>query len=78
MKREKLLEKLRQALRTEENATAIYMEHLSALAGRIEIDKHLADRIHSVLDFLVKENQRHKSLVLDMIELIERTERDDW
>lgn len=78
MEKNELLLKLQEAIRTEESASAIFLEHLHALAERSGIDEHLAGNTRQVLETLIRENNRHRNILETMRERVKGEERDDW
>jgi rubrerythrin len=78
MKKTELLISLKEAIRTEESATAIYMVHLHALSERLGIDKGLVAEARQVLEHLISENKRHQTILEAFQKQVEGGERHDW
>jgi len=74
-----LLNELKEAIRTEESASAIYLTHIHAITERVGIKKNQTiEKIQSELENLIKENNRHRRLLEKLIEMIDKEDRDDW
>ncbi|MFO7883834.1 MAG: hypothetical protein R6U68_03345 [Desulfobacteraceae bacterium] len=74
-----LLNELKEAIRTEESASAIYLTHIHAITERVGIKKNQTiEKIRSELENLIKENNRHRRLLEKLIEMIDKEDRDDW
>ena len=78
MNRTDLLNAVQEAIRTEESATSIFLEHLYALTERVGIDEHLAQQTQTVLAHLIEESKRHKSILESLQARIKGDERNDW
>ena len=78
MNKADLLSALQEAVRGEESASAIFLEHLHALTERAGIDKPLAEKARNTLEHLIKENKRHKSILGSLQERIQGDDRNDW
>ncbi len=78
MKKSELLLNLREAIRTEESASSIFLEHLHAIAERAGIEEQLAGKTRRVLENLIRENSRHLKMLEEMQERVKGEERDDW
>ncbi len=78
MNKTDLLNSLQEAIRTEESASAIFLEHLHALTERTGIDELTAEETRAVLEHLIRENKRHQSILQSWQERIQGDERHDW
>ncbi|MCA1792504.1 MAG: hypothetical protein LC660_01295 [Desulfobacteraceae bacterium] len=79
MQKTQLLDELKEAIRTEESASAIYLTHIHAITERVGIKKEQTiEKIQSELNNLIKENNRHRRLLEELIDIIEKEDRDDW
>ncbi len=78
MKKSELLLNLQEAIRTEESASAIFLEHLHALTERVGIDEQIAGKTRESLEHLIRENTRHRNILETMRERVKGEERDDW
>ncbi len=74
-----LLNELKEAIRTEESASAIYLTHIHAITERVGIEKNQTiEKIQSELENLIKDNNRHRRLLEELVEMIDKEDRDDW
>jgi endonuclease III len=79
MHKTELLNELKEAIRTEETASAIYLTHIHAITERVGIKKNQTiEKIQSELNNMIKENNRHRRLLEEFIEMIDKEDRDDW
>lgn len=78
MNKTDLLDSLQEAIRKEESASAIFLAHLQALTDRLGIPQATADEARRVLDHLITENQRHKSILEALQTQIKGDQRHDW
>jgi len=76
MKREELVEVLRQAVIREESATSIYVKHLSAIISRSGLPDADIARIRETLQYLIEGNKAHKAYLISLVERIQAEERD--
>jgi rubrerythrin len=78
MKREVLIENLQDAIRREESAVSIFMKHLSAIVTRSGLDKEKLSTAETIINFLVSENKRHRSILESLLEKITREQKDAY
>ena len=78
MKKAALLEALKEALRTEESATALYVKHLDAFCTRFAVDKSFIKMIKKYVTYLINGNNKHKMICEDTIRHVEKEKRDDY
>ncbi len=78
MNKDELLLNLQEAIRSEESASAIFFEHLHALAERTGIDEHIAGETRTVLENLIRENTRHRTILEAMQKRVKGEDRNDW
>jgi rubrerythrin len=71
MRREELLSRLQEALKTEESAVTIYAGHLSAIVTRSGLPDEAISHIKKTLDELIEENKKHKRELTSLIQQIE-------
>jgi len=71
MTRDELLQKLREALKTEESAVTIYARHLSAIITRSGLSAEAISSIKKTLEALIQENKRHKQVLTTVIQEVE-------
>lgn len=77
MNSKELLESLREAARGEEGATAMYLNHISAITHRSGLEKEDAETARAIIDHLIGENEVHRRTILDIIEKMEGRRADD-
>ncbi len=79
MHKKELLNELKESIRTEESASAIYLTHLHAITERVGIKKdQTIEKIQFELNNLIKENNRHRRLLEELIKKVDKEDRDDW
>lgn len=78
MNKTDLLNVIQEAIRTEESASAIFLEHLHALTERAGIDTQLALQTQTVLASLIEENKRHRAILQSVYTRINEEDRNDW
>ena len=78
MNKTDLLNSIQEIIRTEESASAIFLEHLHALTERAGFEEILAGKARGVLEHLIKENKRHQSILEALQQQIKGDERHDW
>lgn len=78
MKKQELLEFLREAIRTEEGATVVYLKHLDAFCTRFDINKEYIDKIKESVKILIDGNKKHKEICEDTYKKILEDKRNDY
>lgn len=78
MKKSKLLEQLDNAINTEESATRIYYGHLNTLFGETGLSDDKIAKARAILDYLITENKKHKSILDAIKDKILMENRDDY
>ena len=78
MTKSELLRHLEDAVQLEDTATTVYLGHISAIVGRSGLDESSVVKVREALDLLVQENQRHKSIVEELIDDLKREEDGDF
>ena len=76
MEKQVLLKRLEEALRHEESATAVYLQHLRAVVDNLSNNKELMPEIKKVFNYLIEANRRHKDKCQSLIEEISKEESD--
>lgn len=77
MKKEKVFEQLKEALKTEESVIEIYMQHLKVLSGRFPMDKKDLDKIKSLVGIMIEESRGHKKACEKLLLELRGEKRDD-
>lgn len=70
MKKEDLLICCREAIKTEEIATTVYLKHLSAIVLRSGYRETAIQKIKETLEYLIAENTQHKKTIMYLVERI--------
>ncbi len=78
MKKNDLIDTLKEALRTEERAISVYTKHLNAFCTRFQIDKIYIDKIKKTLSYLIQGEYAHRKVCLDLIEQITKDNKSDY
>jgi len=78
MKREELLQTLKQALNTEEKAIPIYSKHLETAVLWTGIPKDKISKIKQILEQLLEDTKRHKETVTKMIQYVNEGGKDAY
>ena len=71
MKREELIRRLRDAMKTEESAIAIYSRHLAAIVDKSGLPESTSSEIKRTLKGLIDANVKHKNLISGLLMRIE-------
>lgn len=78
MKKKDLINELEEALRTEEESSAIYAQHIHALSERLDLDKKFIKEFKLITEQLIKFNKQHKVKCEELINNIKKDKRDDF
>lgn len=78
MKKDELMRHIREGIRTEESAVAIYYKHLRTVITRSGIDADTQDRIRSALEKLKAESMGHRKQLETMMAELEKDSADDF
>ena len=76
MTKQELLENMDESIRTEETASAIYLEHLKAIAARSGRNQDDVDRMRKLIEFLITENKGHKKILMELKERVSKEASD--
>jgi rubrerythrin len=71
MTREELIRHIREGIKTEESAIAIYSRHLGAIASRSGLPEPKLAQIKRTLDILIRANEEHKNLLNTLLKRIQ-------
>jgi rubrerythrin len=77
MKRDKFISIIEEAIKTEETATTIYLEHLKAFSSRFGLEASFMKEFKKKVEFLITENKKHKSICESLLKQAQKDERDD-
>ena len=77
MEKQVLLKRLDEALRNEESATSVYLQHLRAVIDNLSNNKEAMQEIRKVFNYLIEANQRHKTQCQSLIDQISKEESND-
>lgn len=77
MKKALALEQIKEAVRREEGAVAIYMRHLAALIKVARLAPAEREEMRAGIEYLVATNKAHKAALLEMAKRLEREAGDD-
>ena len=78
MKKAELLKHIKEAIRTEESATSVYLKHLTALVSRANLPPEKIEKIRESIEYLIKSNQQHSALLTQLQQQIEEDKHDDF
>ncbi|NGX56496.1 MAG: hypothetical protein K1060chlam5_00739 [Candidatus Anoxychlamydiales bacterium] len=78
MKKTKLLEALHFALKTEEVATTVYLNHIDAIVKRFDVDEDFILAAKNIIHKLIAGNRSHKKKCEDMIKEVESSTKEDF
>lgn len=78
MNSKELLDALREAARGEEGATAIYLNHISAITLRSGLEKEDMETARAIIDHLIGENEVHRRTILEIIEKMQGRQSSDF
>ncbi len=76
MKKEELLTRLREAVKTEESVVEIYLSHLSAIVSVSGLSRRDVKTIKEILEHNAEASRRHREIVLSLIGRVEGEARD--
>jgi rubrerythrin len=76
MTREELIRHIQEGMKTEESAITIYTRHLGAIVSRSGLTESQISQIKKTLEFLIKSNKEHKSLLDSLLRQIQGESRD--
>lgn len=76
IKKDALLELLRKGLDREEKAIPIYTQHLKSAVFWAGLSGKEAEECRRILEQLAVESAGHKKIVLDLIDYVERSDKD--
>ena len=77
MKKSSLLKALDEAIKTEESATAIFLQHLKAFSTRFGLEEKFMKHFKEIIEFLITENKRHKKICEDLYAKVKKEKKDD-
>ncbi len=75
MIKEELLQHCREAIKTEEHATEIYLKHLRSIILRTDLDETGKERARNILETLIDGNRQHKTFLENLVKRIEQEDR---
>ena len=78
MKKNELLENIRNAINTEESATTVYYGHLKALVARSPLDAAVIKNAQTGLEELIKANQEHRHILEALEQKVEKDSANDF
>jgi rubrerythrin len=78
MKKAELLKHIKEAIRTEESATSIYLKHLTALVSRANLPPDKIEKVRESIEHLIKSNERHAGILTQLQQQIEEDKHDDF
>ncbi len=78
MKKKDFIEALKEAIRTEETAIAVYAKHLDAFCTRFQVDKIYIEKIKKTLNFLIQGETKHKKMCEYLIDKIKKENKNDY
>ena len=76
MTKQELLEHIDESIRTEETASALYLQHLKAIvtrSGRTDAD---VERMKKLITYLIDANNQHQKLLTDLGERVRKEPSD--
>ncbi len=71
MTREELIAHIREAMKTEESAVAIYARHIAAIVTKSGLPEAKAGRIEKALNTLIDENKKHKKFLESLMKRVQ-------
>ena len=75
MTKDELVQQCREAIKTEEHATEIYLKHLRSIILRTDLDETGKERARDILEALIEGNRRHKTFLENLVKRIEQEDR---
>ena len=76
IRKEELLRRINEAIRTEESAISIYLENYSVVLERLGFDNARCDRIRKAFQTLGEESKQHKKILETLQGRLEKEPRD--
>lgn len=77
MKKDILLKHLEEAIKREESATTIYLQHLHAFSQRVIFDPNFLKKFKSTVEYLIAQNKRHKEIGEEIYRKVQKEKKDD-
>jgi len=77
MEKQVLLKRLDEALKHEESATAVYLEHLRAVVDRLTNNKDFLKEVKTVFNYLIEANKGHQKKCQTLIDQISKEDSND-
>ncbi len=74
--KEKLVNELKEALKTEESAIPLYTKHISSTLFLADMEEQKVSRIKEILDILNSDSREHAKKFKDLINKIEGETKD--
>jgi rubrerythrin len=78
MKKTKLIENLHFALKTEEIAIVIYLNHLNAIVNRFDVEEDFIIAAKNIINKLILGDQAHKKKCEELLEYVKSSEKEDF
>ena len=78
MKKQELLEAMKEAIKTEESAITLYLKHMDAFCNRFDIDEKYIKKVKEYIEILNEGNRKHKKMCEDTYNKILKDKRNDY
>ncbi|MBU1053548.1 MAG: hypothetical protein KKC46_06930 [Proteobacteria bacterium] len=76
MKKEELINHVKESIKREESATSIYLEHLKAIITRSNIAQSDIEKATSTIKYLINSNRVHKKQLENLLKKIQEESCD--
>lgn len=67
MKKNEFVNAVKEGIKTEESATAIYLEHLDAIVLRSGLPRAEIDLLKKNIEYLISKNKEHKERLTELL-----------
>ena len=74
--KEKLMDSLNEALKTEESAIPLYSKHIGSTLFFSPFEEDKRKRIEQILNILTHDSQRHARVIEDLIDKLKNEDKD--
>jgi rubrerythrin len=78
MKKTKLIEALKYAIKEEEFVVSVYLNHLNAIVNRFDVDEDYILAAKNIINKLILGDQSHKKKCEVLLQEIENSEKEDY
>jgi len=78
MKKQELLEVVKESMLTEESAVTLYLKHMDAFCNRFDIDEKYIKKVKEYIEILNEGNKKHNKMCKDTYNKILKDKRDDF